>query len=73
MCKHAVNKLPFLIKYVPDRCKTQQICYKVILRNDGMLMFIPDRYKDQNIYNRAVNNYPHALRSAPIAIRPKNV
>ena len=23
MCKHAFKKLPFLIKYVPDQCKTQ--------------------------------------------------
>ena len=32
MCKNEVEKLPFLIKYVPDRYKTQQMCYKVILK-----------------------------------------
>ena len=37
MCKHAVKKLPFLIKYVPDRYKTQQRnCDKVILKNNKM-------------------------------------
>ena len=29
MCKHAVKKLPFLIKYVPDWYKTPQMCDKV--------------------------------------------
>ena len=28
MCKHAVKKLPFLLRYVPDQYKTHQICYK---------------------------------------------
>ena len=31
MCKHTVKKLPFSIKYVRDRYKTQRICDKVIL------------------------------------------
>ena len=39
------------------------MCYKTILRNCEMLMFIPDCYNDQNIYNKAIDNYPHALRS----------
>ena len=33
MCKHAVKKLSFLIKYVPDRYKTQQMSDKVIVTN----------------------------------------
>ena len=44
-----VKKLPFVIKYGPDRYKTQQICDKVILKIGGMLMFITDCYKDQNM------------------------
>ena len=46
MCKHAVKKLPFLIKYVPDWYKTPQMCDKVRQGNDEMLMFIPYFYKD---------------------------
>ena len=26
MCKHAVKKLSFLIRYAPDQYRTQQIC-----------------------------------------------
>ena len=24
MCKHAVKKSPYLLRYVPDQCKTQK-------------------------------------------------
>ena len=46
MCKHIVKKLPFLFRYVPDQCKTQQMC---------------DKDKNQGICNKAVDNYTHAL------------
>ena len=35
MCKHAVKKLPFLIRYVSDQYKIQQMCGKSILENGG--------------------------------------
>ena len=37
MCKYAVKKLPSLIRYVPGRCKMQQMCDKAILENGGTL------------------------------------
>ena len=46
MSKHAVKKLPFLIKYVPDQNKTQQMCDKVILENGETLKSVPDCYKN---------------------------
>ena len=42
MCQHAVKKLPYLLRYVPDRCKTQQMCEKAILENGGTLKTVPD-------------------------------
>ena len=33
MCKHAVKKLPYLLRYVLDRYKTQQMFEKAILEN----------------------------------------
>ena len=41
MCKHAVKKLPFVIRYVPDRHTTQQICDKAIFENGGTLKSVP--------------------------------
>ena len=32
MCKHAVEKLPFVIRYVPDQYKTQQMCVKKLVK-----------------------------------------
>ena len=40
LCKNAVTRLQFPIKYVPDRYKTQQMCYKIIKRNGGILILL---------------------------------
>ena len=37
MCKNAVKKLLYLLRYVLDQYKTQQMCDKVILENCGTL------------------------------------
>ena len=61
MCKHAVKKLPYLLRYVPDQYKTQQIGDKAILENDGILNSLPDCYKNQEI----CKNYPDTLEFVP--------
>ena len=37
-CKHADEKVLFIIKYVSDLFMTQQMCDQVILENGGMLV-----------------------------------
>ena len=54
MCKYAVKKLPYLLRYVPDQYKTQQMCNKTILENVGTLKSVPDCYKNQEMCNKAV-------------------
>ena len=50
MCKHAVKKLLFVIRYVPDQYKTQEImCDKAVLENGGTLKSVPDCYKKRNV------------------------
>ena len=61
MCKQAAKILPFPIRYIPDQQKTQQMCYKGILKNSGTLKSIPDCYKNQKLCDKAVYNYPNAL------------
>ena len=51
MCKHTVKKSPYLLKYIPDRYKTQKMCNKAILENGGALMSFPDCYKIQEMFN----------------------
>ena len=42
MCKHAVKKMPFVIRNVLEGYKNQQMCDKAILQNGGMLEPVPD-------------------------------
>ena len=35
-CNNAVINVPFVIIYVSDRHKTQKMCDKIILENDGI-------------------------------------
>ena len=36
-CKHTVEKLHYLLRYVPNQYKTQQVCDKATLKNRGTL------------------------------------
>ena len=45
MCKHEVEKMVFVIRYVPDQCKTQKMCDKDILENGRTLKSVRDCYK----------------------------
>ena len=47
MCKSVVKELLFIIRYVYDRYKTQEMRDKVTLENGGMLMFVPDYCKNK--------------------------
>ena len=37
ICKDAIKKLPFIIRYVPDPCNIKKMCDKAIPENGGML------------------------------------
>ena len=42
MCKHAVKTSRYLLRYVPDQYKTQQMCDRAIRENGGTLNSLPD-------------------------------
>ena len=65
MCKHAVKKLPFVIRYILDRFKTQHMCNKAISENGRTLESVPDWYKTQEMCDKTVDNYAHALEFVP--------
>ena len=65
MRKHAVKKLPFVVRSVSDQYKIQQMCDKAILENGETLESVPDCNKNQELCNKVVNNYPHALKCIP--------
>ena len=53
--------------------ETQQMCDKAILEfgrtlksvPNRLLQIVPDCYKNQEMCNKAVDNYPHALQFVP--------
>ena len=44
---------------------------KVILENGGMLKFVFDCLKNQNISNKAVDNYVYAIKFVPDCYKTK--
>ena len=65
MCKHTVKKILFIIQYVPDKYKTEQMSDKVILKNGGTLKSVPYCYNNEQMCDKAVDNYPDALEFVP--------
>ena len=45
----------------------------VILQNGGILMLILDCYKDQNMCNKTLDNYDHALGSVCDCSKTQNI
>ena len=71
MCNHAVKKLPFVIRHVPNQYKTQKMCDKAILQNGGTLRSVLDSYKNQQMCDKSVDSYPHALEFVPECYKNK--
>ena len=44
------------MRYVPNQYKTQQMCDKAILENDGIIKSVSDCYRNQQLWNKAVDN-----------------
>ena len=76
MCKPAVKKIPYLVRYiykVLDQFKTHKMCYKAILRNGGALKSVPDCYKNKKMCKKAFENYRHALEFVPECYKTHNM
>ena len=41
------------------------MCDKAVLENGGTLKSVPDRCQTQQMCDKAVDNYPHALEFVP--------
>ena len=59
--KHAVKKLPYILRYVPDEHKSFNMDDKVILERNGLLLSFPDCYKNKEICDKAVDKYLDVL------------
>ena len=59
MCKYAVKKLPYLLRYLPYQYQTQKSLGKAILENVGTLESVLDCYKNLVMSNKTGDNYTH--------------
>ena len=49
------------------------MCDKAVLENGGTLKSVSDCYKNQEMWDKAVDNYSHALEFFPDCHNSKNV
>ena len=64
-------KLPFVIRYVLDQQKTQQMWDKAFLENDGTLESVPDCYKNQQVCDKGAYNFEYKITNKKSAIFTK--
>ena len=55
ICKYAVKRLSFVIRYVADQYKTQKMCGKAVLENSRTSEYVTGQYKTQEICDRLVS------------------
>ena len=73
MCKNEVKKFTFVIVYVSNQFKTQEIYDKINLENGGMSRFIPNCYKNQRMCDKAIVNYFTPLKFVPDCYKTRNM
>ena len=44
---HMVNGYPWLLEYVPERYKTQELCVIVVEQDKSMIQFVPEHLKGE--------------------------
>ena len=57
--------MSFVFHSVPDQCKTQEMCDKIVSKDHFKLKYCHDRYKTQEMCNKAVDDFLPALKFLP--------
>ena len=52
---------PYLLRYVPDHFKTEEMCKKAVEQASWQLENVPDQFKTQKMCEKAVEDEPHSL------------
>ena len=65
MCKDAVKKLPYLLRYVPVQYKPQQMSDKAADDYSHALEFVPECYKTQKMCDKAVDTHTITVKYVP--------
>ena len=57
----SVEKNPFLLKYIPDKYKTEDMCNNAVNSKPWVLQYVPDQFKTQDMCDSAVDNEPRTV------------
>ena len=68
-----LTKLPYLLRYVSDQFKTQQMCNEAITENGGAVNSVPDCKKNQEICNKAIDSYSYPLEFVPECYKTQTI
>ena len=64
-----IMQLSFVIRCVPDQYKTQEMHDKVILENNGTLMFVTSPCKNQEMCDKSIDTCLFLIDFIPDKIR----
>ena len=59
-----MKKLPYLLRYVLDRCKTQKMCDKAFDNYPSTIQYVPEYYKTHEMF-KAVHRCFFVFDSIP--------
>ena len=65
MCNEAVQSEPWVLRFVPDHYKTQEMCNEAVQSEPEVLRLVPDQLKTQEMCNRAVYEDAYSLQDVP--------
>ena len=61
----AVQMVPWVLRYVPDQYKTQEMCNEAVQRVPWVLELVPDQIVTQEMCNEALEKNPWMLKHVP--------
>ena len=61
MCTYAVKKLALLIRYVPGKYRTQQMCDKAIFKKRRNIKFFSWLLQNSTMCDKAVDTRPYTI------------
>ena len=56
MCNKAVNRCVFVFGSIPDRYKTQEMCYSVVSEDPCLFVYCPDKYITHKMCDESVDD-----------------
>ena len=65
MCIKAAEESPYMLKYILDQFKTQEMCIKAVEPGPWQLYHVPDHFKTQEMCGKAVRNDFFYLQYVP--------